>query len=113
MPLQYEPLCASPDRHGHRNPKCPWNLADNLGDQVAIHIGEAHVAPIESIRELRVIQTEQVQDRGVEIMNRRHLLFGLEAKFITGADDLAALDSRACHPDGHRTWVVVAADASL
>src|SRR5262249_42277006 len=41
------------------------------------------------------------------------LLFGLVADFIGGADALAALDSRAGHEDGHRAWVVIAADAAL
>src|SRR5262245_44396625 len=87
-------------------------LAHDLWNQLAVHIRKAHVTAIESIREPGVIQAEQVQYRRVEVVNRHHLLLGLETELIAGADHLAALDTGACHPYSHCTWIVVAPDTS-
>ena len=91
----------------------PTTLAHDLRNQLAVHISKAHIAPIETIRELRVFQAEQMQNRGVQVVDGHDLLFRLETEFIAGADRQATLDSRSGHPYRHRTRVVIAADASL
>src|SRR6266571_1423057 len=88
-------------------------LANDLWNQVAINIGEPHIAAVEPIGEFRVIQSQQVQHRGVKVVDGHHLLFRLQAEFVAGADHLPALDARASHPYGHGAGIMVAANTPL
>ena len=40
-------------------------LGDNIVDHVAVHIGQSHVPPTETERQLLVIDAEQVKHRGM------------------------------------------------
>src|SRR5437588_13033023 len=64
------------------------STAHDLRDRVAINICEPHVAPVVKIGELRVIHSQQVQNRGVQIVNGDGLLLGLVAEFVARADGL-------------------------
>jgi hypothetical protein len=76
-------------------------------------VRESHVAAVEPIRQPRVLDAEQVQNRRVQIVEVDRLLGRLVAELIARSDDLPALDSRARHPHRHRPRVVVAAHAIL
>jgi hypothetical protein len=66
-------------------------LRHDLGDQVAVDIGQAHVAAIEKIGQAGVVDAQQVQHGGVKVVDRDGLALGFVAELVTGADDLAAV----------------------
>ena len=77
-------------------------------DDVAVDVGEAEVAAGVAVGELFVIDAEQVEDGGVEVVDVHSIFNGVESDFVSGADDLSALDASAGHPHGEAGGVVVA-----
>ena len=59
------------------------------------------------------IETELVQDRGVDVGDVVPVLDRVEAKLVGGAVDDAALDAAAGHPDGEAVGVMIAAVGAL
>ena len=51
-----------------------------------MHVGEAEVAALEAVGELGVVEAEQVQDGGVEVVDVDLVLDGVEAEFVGLAD---------------------------
>ena len=47
-----------------------------------MHVGQAEVAALEAEGELRVVEAEQVQDRGVQVVNVDAVLDGVEAEVV-------------------------------
>jgi hypothetical protein len=76
-------------------------------DDFAFDVGEAHVAAVVEVGEFGVVEPEQVEDGGMEIVHLLGLVDGFEAVFIGGADDGAAFDAAAGEPDGEALRVVV------
>src|SRR5260221_10328578 len=78
-----------------------------------MYVGEAHVSAIERVCQTLVVEPEQMQDRGVEIEHRYGLLGDLVAEVIGTADDLAARNAAARHPDAEGVRIMVASDVAL
>ncbi len=57
-----------------------------------MHIGEAEVAALEAIRQFRVIEAEQVQQRRVQVVDVDLVLRGVEAEFVGFAKREAGFD---------------------
>ena len=55
-----------------------------------MHVGQAEVAAGVAVGEPGVVEAEQVQDRGVQVVDVDRLLDGLVAEFVGGAVDVAA-----------------------
>src|SRR5258708_35114981 len=100
-------------REGSAFGKASASAAHDLWDRVAVDIREPHVAPVVEVGELGVIHSQQVQNRGVQIVNGDGLLLRLVAEFIARADGLSALDLRTRHPHAHGAGIMVAAHAAL
>ena len=49
----------------------------HVADHFAAHVGEAEIAPLEPVRQPRVVQSQQVQDRGLQVV-RMDRLFDAE-----------------------------------
>src|SRR5262249_6117572 len=64
-------------------------------DHVAMHVGEAEVAPAVAERQLLVVDAHQVQDRRVQVMDVDAVLYGVDAQLVGGAVGQAALDAAA------------------
>ena len=73
------------------------------------HVGQAEVAAGVAVGELFVVEAQQVQDRGVQVVDVDLVFDGGEAEFVGGAVDVAALDAAAGQPHGEAVVVVVAA----
>ena len=58
---------------------------------VAADVGQPHVAALEQVGQLAVVQAEELEDRGVEVVDVHAVLDGAEAEFVGRADDLPAL----------------------
>lgn len=63
---------------------------------MTMHVGQAAVNAVVVIAESLVIQTCQVQDGGVKVVNRGDVLNGLVAELIRGAISERRFDTRAC-----------------
>ena len=59
--------------------------------------------------QLARIETEQVQDGGMNVCDVMPRFDGVETEFIGRAVDKAALEAGASEPDGEAVWVVIAA----
>ena len=60
-----------------------------------------------------MVEAQEVQNRGVQVVDVDGLLDGRVAELVGGAVDLAALDAAAGEPDRKAPVVVVAAHARL
>ena len=72
-------------------------------------VGEAEVAALESERQPLVVEPQQVQYRGVQIVHVAVAVDRTKAKLIRGADDVPGLDTAPGHPHGEGVDVMVAA----
>ena len=92
-----------------RAPRVEGCSGDQFVDDVAVHVGQAEVAAGVAVGELLVVEAQQVQDRGVQVVDVDRVLDGLEAELVGRAVDVAALDAAAGQPHGEAVVVVVAA----
>src|SRR5688572_2374800 len=65
------------------------------------------------IREFRVIEAEQVQDSGLQIVDGNAVLDALQPEIIRPPDDLACTDAAACQPHAETVRMVVAPIAEV
>src|SRR5690348_5911288 len=63
---------------------------EQLRHHFTAHVGQAEVAALETIGQLQVIQAEQVQDGGMEIVDVDLVLDGVPADLVGLAEHLAA-----------------------
>ena len=91
----------------------PNSLRDDLRNQLTVNVSEPHVSTVIAIGQIRVVHTEQMQHRRMEIVRRYTLFRGLVAELVTRADDLPALDPRSRHPACHRARIVITAHPTL
>ena len=66
-------------------------LRHNLVRDIPEDVRQPEVTAGVAIGQAFVVKAEQVENRGVEIMDVHRLLDGLESKFVRGAVDVAAL----------------------
>src|SRR5262245_25984133 len=55
---------------------------ENALDHPAVDVGEAEVAAAVAVRQALVVDPEQVQDRGVQVMDMDAVLYGLDPQFV-------------------------------
>ena len=77
---------------------------------IAVDVGQAEVAAVVAEGELFVIQAQQVEDGGVEIVMRDAVLDGVHAELVGGAVGDPRLDATARHPHGEAVMVMAAAE---
>ena len=75
----------------------------------AVDVGQAEVATAVAVGQLRVIHTEQMQDRRVQVMDVHPFFDGVNTEFVCRAVDVACFNASACQPGGEAGVVVVAA----
>ena len=61
------------------------------------------------VNQVEVVDTEEAEDGGVEVVDVHAVFNSVESDFVGGADDLAALDAASGYPHGKTGGVVVAA----
>ena len=111
MPLPFWRITQSKEAIRLRSPPHhPATLRDDLVDHVAVDIGQAVVAALELVRELRVVEAELVQDRRLQIVNVDLVFGGAEGEFVRLAVRVAALDAAACEEDRVAIGEVIAAE---
>ena len=72
-------------------------------------VGEAEVAPTVSIGEFFVIEAQEMEHGGVEVVDVDFVFHGGEAEVVGRSVDVTALDTASGHPGGEAVVVVIAA----
>src|SRR5439155_26702496 len=85
----------------------PTGSGKNSVNHFAENIRQPHVAARKAEREFRVVQAQQVQHRGMQVMDVDFVLDGFVAVFVSGAIKGATLDAAACQPDREAERVVI------
>lgn len=74
-----------------------------------MYVGEAEISALESVGQFFVIEAEQVQYGGVEIVDMNGVFLHAPANLVGFADDLSAFDPAARHPNTEGIRVVIPA----
>src|SRR5688500_1979912 len=88
-------------------------LSQNLLDHPAIDVGQPEVAAGVAEGQPLVVEAQQVQDRGVQIVDVYLVLHGSEAEVVGSAVGHAAFHAAASQPHGETPVVVVAAGSAF
>src|SRR5205823_6983116 len=78
-------------------------------DYVPVIVGEPEITAVVTIGQLFVIETEQVQDRRVQVVDVNLVIHRARAELVGCAVDRAALDAAPGEPEAERAVVMVAA----
>ena len=73
-----------------------------------MNVGKSEIASLESIGKFLVIESEQMQDRGVQVVNVDRVFLDTPADLVGAADGLSPFHSSTRHPETERVGVVVA-----
>ena len=103
---------AVPDRQFqlHRAPK---RLRQQRFDDFAVDVGEAVVAALEAEGEFGVVEAEEVEDGGVEVVDVDFVFDGVKAELVGLAVSDATFDAAAGEPDGVAVWMMVTANLRI
>src|SRR3989442_14913676 len=74
-----------------------------------MHVGQAVMPPLILERQSRVVDAEQVQDRGVKIVHVNRVCSDVVGEIVGLAEGKSGLYAGAGEPDGETAWMVVAA----
>src|SRR6187402_1376919 len=88
--------------------KATMLLRQYLFDHMPRDIGEAKVAALEAVRQAFVVESQEVQNRSLQVVDVDGIFHAVIAQLIGLADDLSALDAAAREPQGIRIDVMVA-----
>ena len=73
-------------------------------------VSEAEITPLESIGELIVIDAEEVQESGVQVVHVNLVFSGIETKIIGRSVDRSGLDAATRHPNGVSMRMMIPTD---
>lgn len=85
-----------------------WS-GDDFFDYVAEDVGQAAGAAFEVVSQSLVVEAQQCEHGGVEVVDMNFSFGGSEAEFVCGSDGLPALHAAASHPDAEAVRAVVSA----
>src|SRR5262249_35484623 len=86
-----------------------YTLSQDAGNDVAFDIGQAEVAALEAVGELRVVEAQAVQQRGVEVVYVYAIADDVVAVVVRFAVGMPAANAAAGHPDAVAAAVMIAA----
>ena len=81
--------------------------------RLALVDGRGFRSALVTVHEVEVVNAQQMQDGGVQIMHVETVLHGPQAEFVRFADHLAAFHAAAGHPHGEAGGIMVATIALL
>ena len=91
--------------------RCSRVSGDDWLDDISGDIGESEVAAGVAVGELFVVESEEVQDGGVEVVDMHAVVNGTKAEFVRFAPCHAATDTAACEEGGEAVVIVVTSGA--
>ena len=77
-------------------------------DQMTMNVGETVIAALKAIGELFVVETKQVKQGGVEVVNVDRVGGDVEAEVVGDAVDMAFFEAAPSEPDAEAAVVVIA-----
>src|SRR5437762_1200457 len=80
---------------------------DQFADHMTVNVGEPEIATGMAEGEFFVIETKQLENRRVKIVNVDLVFHRLKAEFVGGAVDVTPALPSAVHPHGEAVVVVV------
>src|SRR5579883_3417085 len=83
------------------------SLSQHLAHDLAAHVGQAVIAAGVPVRQALVVEAEQVQHGGMEVVDVDALRDGPEAEVVCGAVDITALDAAAGQPDAEAPMIMI------
>ncbi len=86
---------------------------DHLVHHVSVHVGQPHVSAAEAESAFGMIDPQQMQHRGVQIMNLKSIFHRSVSPLVGCADRHARFGSAAGHPDREPERIVVPAIRAL
>src|SRR5579871_2352157 len=98
---------------GCRSTRSSWRLHENLIDDMTVNVGQPAINAVVSKRELLVVDPQQVQDRGVEVVAVGLTRGRFVRPFIALAVRSASLDPGPREPRDKGPAVVIAPGAAL
>src|SRR5436853_7072271 len=84
---------------------------EDVLDDFAADIGQAKIAARVAVGEFFVVEPQEVEHGGVEVVDMNRVFGRAEAEFVGRAMDIAALDSTTRQPNGEAVVVMVASFA--
>jgi hypothetical protein len=108
-PFELESACSSPRR---RLPARGFS-GENFSDHAPGDVREPHVAAPLEICQQFVVEAQQVQHRGMQVVHVDFVLDGGKSELIRRPDGLAALDASPRHPNAEASRIVIAARSTL
>ena len=84
-------------------------LCQQLRHHIPMHVGQTEIAALEAVGQLGVVEAEQVQDRGVEVVDVDFVRRGVEAELVRLAERGAGLHAAAAQPHRETIRVMVSA----
>ena len=91
----------------------PVNLRKDIVDDFTMDIGEAAVGAVIAEGQFFVIDAEQMENGGVQIVTIRFVFDCAPGPFVTLTISNSRLESRAGHPGNEGAAVMIAANAAL
>src|SRR4030095_5717502 len=86
--------------------------SQHLPDDVPVDIGEAALGAVVVVGQFLMIEAEEGEDGGVEVVDRADVLLGAVAEGVGGGAARARVHAGAGHPGGEAEWVMVTAFAA-
>lgn len=86
-------------------------LGENVFDNVAVDVGESSFQAVVVVGETFVVEAEEMEDGGVEVVDADGVLFGFGAEVVGGTVAVAFFNSGSGEEAGEGVGVVVAAGA--
>lgn len=83
------------------------SLGEQAFNEVAVDIGKSIIAALEAVGESSVFEPEAMEESGLEVVDVDWVIDDVESEIIGRAEDRAAADAPAGHPDRERFSVVV------
>src|SRR5262249_25561016 len=83
-------------------------LSDEFVHDAAMHIGQPEVTPGRAEGELLVVEAEQRQDGGMEVVDVDFVFDRLKAVFVGGPMNITAAHTASGHPHGETVVVMIA-----
>jgi len=85
-------------------------LGKELVDDFSVDVGQAKIAPLKSVRQLRVLQAKLMEDRRVKIVNVDLVFNRIKTEVVGFAVNDSAFNAAARQPDSVTVRMMVATD---
>src|SRR5262245_62514976 len=82
---------------------------EELPDDLTADVGEPEVAALEPVGQSGMVESQEVEDGGVQVVDMDRVLDRVEAQVVGTAERRARLDAAAGQPDREAVGVMVAA----